>query len=107
MTFKLLNLDDISDNVDRSIVLNGVTHKMKEICVGEMLEAQAKITELEKAKADPVEQLNSVINMLVARFPTTTPADFGKMSLTKLMTIYKWLHQAPEQVGMGEENPPA
>ncbi len=107
MTFKLLNLDEISDNVDRSIVLNGVSHKMKDICVEEMIEAQIKITELESGKSDPMDQLKSVIGMLVNRFPTTTPADFGKMSLTKLMTLYKWLHQTPEQIGVGEENPSA
>lgn len=108
MSFKLLNLDEISDNVDRSIVLKGKTHQMREISVEEMIEAQKRISSMESDKStDPVDQLNAVIDMLTNRFPTADRAEFSGMSLGKLMTLYRWLHTAPDAVVEGEEKPGA
>jgi hypothetical protein len=106
MSFQLLNLDEISDNVDRSIVLKGKKHQMKDICVEEMIEAQRKISQVEtQANQDPVEQMNAMLDMLLARFPSAERADFAGLSLSKLITLYKWLHTPPEQ--LGEEKPAA
>jgi hypothetical protein len=109
-----LDLDAVSPNVEFTIKLAGVEHKVKESSVEDFI-ANARAIEKLALNASPIDEIELILSIITRALPTCDAAVLKKMSLGQLMTIRDFVMTAngekAEEVGpataSAEGNEPA
>lgn len=94
---KLLNLDDLSQQEERVLILGGVDYPMTEMTVKDFIEINQDAQAL-KGETDPGTLMETTINLIQRSFPTCPREVLLGLGLTKLNRIMKFTSEAPEEV---------
>lgn len=102
---KILNVDALQDEV-RMITLNGVSHQMKELSVGDFI----KITKLEdeaekKGELSFADRVDFLVKYICLVFPTCTNEELYDCDFQKINALFAFAKDGtlPEGVNQKEE----
>jgi prephenate dehydratase len=96
---KIINIDDLAQ-ASKAIVIDGVTHEMREMTVQEFINKAAEARKVEADKADlPLEnQMELAVDMVHDAFPTISKDRLSKLKIGQLTAIIELIVTAPEQI---------
>jgi hypothetical protein len=94
-----LNLDELTVPT-KTIVLDGVTHVMRELTVQEFIERSRQAQEVEAQDADltMAQKIEKMVEVIHDAFPTLAKERLGRLSLTYLTKIIEFTLKAPEEI---------
>lgn len=107
---KMLNLDEMKPEVEKSITLHGENHVMKAMSVGEFIDMQRNIAKMDKLRKDRpedmevnVEEFELLVQMIDTSFPTISEADIRNLTLEQLNAIFDFTQEVVNENGESTE----
>jgi hypothetical protein len=99
---KIINIDDLAQ-ASKAIVIDGVTHEMREMTVQEFINKAAEARKAETERKDlPLEsQMELAVNMVHDAFPTVSKDRLSKLKIGQLTAIIELIVTAPEDIEAG------
>lgn len=98
---KTLNLDDVKPAVEKVVKLNGKSHPMKAMTVGDFIDITSRTDELQKRKGDnelSFEQEFVLLTDIVMRgFETLSRDDIMGLSLEQLAKLAEFIQESAEE----------
>jgi hypothetical protein len=96
---KIINIDDLAQ-ASKAIVIDGITHEMREMTVQEFINKAAEARKVDENKADlPLEsQMELAVDMVHDAFPSVSKERLAKLKIGQLTAIIELIVTAPEQI---------
>jgi hypothetical protein len=96
---KIINIDDLAQ-ASKAIVIDSVTHEMREMTVQEFIDkaAEARKAESQKKDLSLEEQMAMAVDMVADAFPTISKERLATLKIAQLTAIIDLIVTPPEQI---------
>jgi DNA gyrase/topoisomerase IV subunit A len=96
---KIINIDDLAQ-ASKAIVIDGITHEMRELTVQEFINkaAEAKKVEESQKDLDLDEQMRLTVTMIHDAFPTVPVERLNALKINQLTAIMSLIVTPPEDI---------
>lgn len=95
MSAKFLNLDELT-TPKKVLTLNGKTHEMKEVSVGEFIEVVKEAEKLEQQKLTISDQVQITVDSIQRAFPTIEREELEALKFDQLTAVFKFIQDELE-----------
>lgn len=92
MAAKILNLDEIDTGIEKAFTLGGKTHKMKPLSVMDFIAQTKRLDEMKATDASAEDNLNFMIDCVVAAFPTVTREEVAALDLGRIRKLTDYIN---------------
>lgn len=100
---KILNLDTLETDVEKTLVLKGQSHTFRPLSVSEFITAMKEAEARQKAMREdgeemqPSELAEYMIDQITRAFPTMSAADLGDLPADRLKKILNFVNDIVEE----------